>query len=429
MLYSARRFILSVIILIAAIPGPALAVFGDGPESDKALTLSEIVIEGNHRTDRQLIINEMGLHIGQVFDRQMMDDTWTMLEDIGYFAFVDMEFDDSSGDGVVLNIYLEEDMTMAYGPLVRYSRRHKYMLGAWLEETNLRGKGETLRVDLAGLYLQRGEVAWTKPWMFGVSGLELKLGMLGELSNFVYRPTDQKLASGLAEFRWNFLGDFYISTGLNYGQANFADSYFWDDPITGVSTLHESGTVTHLATSGALGFDSRDNPWYPSSGIKAEVKAQHWASDDFNSYTETSGDVRVFAPMPIGKHVLALHAWGRRTDGATHLENTLFFGGPETIRGYQFGGLEGDEGYLLSVEYRIPLFMMPISAKGEMVGFGLHIFGDAGDAWYESLDPGRALQSWGGGAHLNIDRMQLRFEAAKSRDGDWVFEFMDHFNF
>jgi outer membrane protein assembly factor BamA len=429
MLQRLRCFSLFVIFIMALVPVSAHAVFGDGPDTGDSLTLKEIVIEGNSRTDRQLILNEMNLQVGQVFDREMMNQVWIMLEDIGYFAFVDMEFDDSSGDGVVLNVYVEEDMTMAYGPLVRYSRRHKYMLGAWLEETNLRGKGETLRLDLTGLYIQRGEAAWTKPWLLGVRGLDLKLSLLGEKSNFVYRPTDQYLGWGDAEIRWNFLGNLYVSSGLNYGQSKYRDDYYWTDPVSGVSVFHQNGTVSHLATRAVLGFDSRDNPWYPSRGIMAEVQAQHWASDDFNSYTAITGDVRLFAPMPMGKHVLAVRAWGRRTDGRSHLENTLFLGGPETIRGYQFGGLEGDEGYLLSVEYRIPLFMMPISAKGEMVGFGLHAFGDAGDAWYDGLDAQRALQSWGAGAHLNIDRMQLRFEAAKTREGEWVFEFMDHFNF
>ncbi len=429
MLYSLPKISLFIFLILMALPGSALAVFGDGPESGESLALKEIIIEGNDRTDRDLILNEMGLHIGQVFDREMMDLVWIKMEDIGYFAFVDMEFDDSGDDGVVLNVYVEEDMTTAYAPLVQYSRRHKYMFGAWIEENNLRGKGETLRVDLAALYIQRGNVAWTKPWMFGVRGLEMKLALLGEKSNFVFRPTDQKLGTADAQIRWNFLGSFYASAGLNYGQNTYRDDYYWDDPTSGESVLHQSGMVAHLASRGAVGFDSRNNPWYPSSGIYVEFQAQHWASDQFDSYTETTGDVRLFAPVPIGKHVLALRAWGRRTDGPTHLDNTLFFGGPETIRGYRFGGLEGDEGYLLTAEYRIPIFMMPISAKGEMVGFGLHAFADAGDAWYDGLDPGRALQSWGGGAHINIDRMQLRFEAAKTREGEWVFEFMDHFNF
>ena len=54
-------------------------------------------------------------------------------------------------------------------------------------------------------------------------------------------------------------------------------------------------------------------------------------------------------------------------DGPAHLDNMLYFGGPETIRGYPYASREGDNGYLLSAEYRMPLFLMPISPQGEIV--------------------------------------------------------------
>ena len=114
---------------------------------------------------------------------------------------------------------------------------------------------------------------------------------------------------------------------------------------------------------------------------------------------------------------------------AAPLDNVLYHGGPETVRGYRFGSLEGDEGWLLSLEYRLPLFIMPISPKGELVGLGLHAFADAGDAWYHGAEAHGPARSWGAGAHLNLDTLQLRFEAARTDEGEWVFEFMDRFNF
>jgi hemolysin activation/secretion protein len=127
--------------------------------------------------------------------------------------------------------------------------------------------------------------------------------------------------------------------------------------------------------------------------------------------------------------VLAVRAWGRQVDGPVNLDNALFFGGPETVRGYRYASREGEHGYLLSAEYRIPLFLMQISPKGEMVGFGFHFFGDAGDAWYDGAEAGVAQMSYGAGAHVNLDTWQFRFEAARTREGVWQFEFMDRFNF
>ena len=75
--------------------------------------------------------------------------------------------------------------------------------------------------------------------------------------------------------------------------------------------------------------------------------------------------------------------------------------------------------------------MMPVAVTGEQVGLGLHAFTDVGDAFYDDLSDKnpRALFSFGAGAHINLLTWQLRFEAAKERDHDWVFEFMDVFNF
>jgi UDP-N-acetylmuramoyl-L-alanyl-D-glutamate--2,6-diaminopimelate ligase len=58
---------------------------------------------------------------------------------------------------------------------------------------------------------------------------------------------------------------------------------------------------------------------------------------------------------------------------------------------------------------------MPISPQGEIVGFGFHLFTDAGDAWFEGADPVTSMFSYGAGAHINVTRFQVRFEAARTR--------------
>ncbi|MFN2369557.1 MAG: POTRA domain-containing protein, partial [Candidatus Krumholzibacteriia bacterium] len=117
--------------------------------------LVAIEIEGNTRTDEDLILREMGLVIGQRFAYDDLDGVWDHLEDLGYFAFVDMEYDDDEPDEVTLRVLVEEDMTTEYGPLVRFDRRHKYLLGGRLQEHNFRGRGETVEAALAVHYIRR----------------------------------------------------------------------------------------------------------------------------------------------------------------------------------------------------------------------------------------------------------------------------------
>ncbi|MCP4573845.1 MAG: BamA/TamA family outer membrane protein [bacterium] len=423
---------LVLVIGVACMPADARAVFGDTPaDTVKTSTvLGEIVLEGNTRTDTDLILREMGLTLGQPFAYEDLDPVWDHLEDIGWFAFVDMEFDDADPGAVVLNVYLEEDTTLEYGPLVRFDRRHKYQFGGHLAERNLRGKGEILEAAISVYHLQRAELAWTHPWLLGVRGLEVELSAAAENADFVFRPFRYHKWDSDLQIRWNFSGPFFMSGGAGYGWFEQRDDFAWPATDGGpTKPTYVSGTSTHRTLSLAAGLDSRDNRYYPSRGIYVEGTGRRWLSDDFDSYNEAVANARFFVPVPLKEHVLALRAWGRRTSGPAHLDNVLFFGGPETVRGYRFGLQEGDEGYLLSVEYRIPLFIMPISPRGELIGAGLHAFADAGDAWYHVGEAGEAKQSWGAGVHLNLDTLNLRFEAAQNRDGDWRFEFMDVFNF
>jgi len=424
--------------LILCLPAvdPAWAVFGDDNNTEARTegTIGAINVTGNTRTDLSLIIRVMGMHVGGPFDMDRLDDAWDSLEDCGYFRFVEIDYDDDEVDHVVIDVMVEEDMTTFYGPLIRYDRRHKYLLGGWLEERNLRGRGETVRVEAAAFYIQNGRVSWHRPWLFGVTGLETTVGIGGELADFVFRPFRYRKWDSDLDLRWTFAGNFYVGGDVTYGYFQQRDPYSAALPDRGPdgptgSAFYDAGNENHWAFGASAGFDSRNNPYYPSAGLLAQATVRNWQSNGFNEYTESLADLRAFVPMPWQKHILAARAWGRQVSGPTNLDNALFFGGPETVRGYQFASREGEEGYLLSVEYRMPLFLMQISPRGEMVGFGFHLFGDAGDAWYYGAEAGVAQMSYGAGTHLNLDTWQLRFEAARTKEGTWQFEFMDKFNF
>ena len=127
-------------------------------------------------------------------------------------------------------------------------------------------------------------------------------------------------------------------------------------------------------------------------------------------------------------HVLALRAWGRLVSDTLPEEDLLYWGGSDNLRGYQYATVRGEEGFILTAEYRIPLFLMTVSGDGKVVGFGLHLFTDSGNCW-EKEKQKSPLYSYGAGVHLGIAEQQFRFEIAETEDGKTVFQFMDNFNF
>ena len=88
------------------------------------------------------------------------------------------------------------------------------MLGAWVEERNLRGKGETTAgPGLGSYYIQNGLLSWHRPWLFGVEGLEGTFAATGEQADFVFRSTRYRKWDLDWEMKWNFAGPFFVMGG------------------------------------------------------------------------------------------------------------------------------------------------------------------------------------------------------------------------
>lgn len=394
--------------------------------------LHEIVVEGNTRTHRSVIDRVIGLAPGAPFDLKTMDQVWDRLEDCGYFAFVDLSSEQDDDGRVTLLVTLEEEQTARYTPYLRYSPRHKYLLGAALREINLRGRGEVLELQAIGYRIQRGHVAWTKPWLLGRDRLNLSVDTSWEQGPFVWRPFDYAQWHLKLAMRQYLTGALYLEAGGGFESFRQKQPYSWTPPDRGQGgdtalAAHPEATRDGWLAGASLGLDTRDNPFYPHRGMFHEVglSRRTGAGRDATFY---HASLRAFVNLP-GFGILALHARGQTVDRPVPVEHGLFWGGAETVRGAPYARREGEQGYLLAAELRVPLFLVPVAVTGELVGLGLHAFCDAGDAWFDGADPGRALQSFGVGAHVNLLSWQLRCEAARARDQRWTFQFMDVFNF
>ncbi len=427
-LWPASAWLAAALLAAALLPADASAM---KPRSGR---ISRIDITGNERTRETTLRRVLDLAEGDSLNAERLDAAWDRLEDCGWFRFVELETAADGDGGLVLAITVEEDLSTFYGPLVRHSRRHKYLLGGWLEDRNLAGRGQTLRFEVSAWRLQMAGAEWRVPWLAGVRGLTGTLGARGEQADFVFRPTRYRQWEAAAGARWRFAGPFFVQADVRAGRFTQRDDYWWTEPSRGdaevaAPTEHPAGTLGHRRLAAGVGLDSRDNPFYPLRGGLLLLEAARWDGVDFPDHDEFTGDLRAFVPLPAGRHLLALRAWGRRVSGPTALSEVLFLGGPDDVRGAGFGSLEGEEGWLLTAEYRLPLVLVPISPGGESVGLGLHAFVDGGQAWWDGARPGDPVVTWGAGAHVSLDTWQLRFEAARDEDRDWHFEFGDRFSF
>ncbi|HPF34690.1 BamA/TamA family outer membrane protein [bacterium] len=412
------RLLVLLTALLAALPAAAQWPAEAWAEDQ---TFGDITIRGNASTSAWLIRNELLFASGDAFDMDLVDATWEHLEDLGWFAFVDISLDDEMADAVPVTVTVEEDQTFRYYPVIDYDRRWDILLGARAYDVNLRGRGEQLSITGIWHAPHRYTASWSHPWLFGVRGLSWGLDGMWEDAEFVYRDFDHRRWQARAHVRWQPRGTWFAEAGAT--RAFFRQ----EGDFLGAPSDWSAGERTRWILEGTLGLDMRDLAWYPTRGRYHALSLRRHVSDDFADFTELRADLREFVPTPWG-HVLALHARGRRVSGPVPPEDMLFWGGPETLRGFHYAQLEGEEGWLLSAEYRWPIFLMPISADGRVIGIGLHAFYDQGANWWDggSASP---RHDWGAGAHINISAHQFRFEVARTDDGRTAFQFMDSFNF
>jgi outer membrane protein assembly factor BamA len=395
--------------------------------------INEIVISGNDRTDAAVIEYIMGKSVGDTFTDDEFDSMWDSLEDCGYFTFVDMDYEEEDDGGIILYVTVEEDRTLRFYPWIAYSLRWKYYLGAVVRDINFRGKGETVDLRGSAIYIQEIRARWERPRFLAHDRLHFSLAGNWRYAPFVFLPTDAYWWDAGGCLRWNPVAKLYVEAGLKYDAFKQIDALSETAPDRGGDAPGEeifwpAGWRTSWVPQLAVGWDNRENIYYPLRGGSYRLALSHVDGTNFPSYTEWTADLRQFVPLPW-RHVVGLRAYGRSVSDPVPIEGRLYWGGAHTLRGYKFGSLVGENGYLLTAEYRAPFFLMPLSPDGQVFGIGAHLFADGGDTWFEGASSGRMKWSWGGGAHLLLATLQLRFEVARTDEGRTVFEFYDVFNF
>ncbi len=373
------------------------AVFGD------------ITVEGNTRTATNVILANISFSTGDQFTNEAVNQSWEKLEDLNWFTFVDMDFE-IDGDKTFVTITVEEDNTFRIWPLVDYDRRHDILLGLRMYDFNFRGKGDYLGLKTSWYAAHRYDLQWHHPLWLDNNNLTLSATLFYDSADFVFEDYDYTQTRFSASVKYDLHHNCYVSTEVGVGSYEISAQEKRD----------------RFDVSFTAGYDTRDIASYPTSGSYCRAIGQSIDSDG-NTLTVTA-DFRQFLPT-FGKNVFALRAWGRLANDSLQPEDWLYWGGSDNLRGYKYASKRGEEGFILSAEFRIPLFLMTITGNDKVIGCGLHFFVDNGNTWEKDKPKGSPLYSYGTGVHLAIADQQFRFEIAETEDGKTIFQFMDTFNF
>src|SRR5262245_37004600 len=356
-------------------------VIDQGPR----IYIERINIIGNLRTHDHVIRREFRLAEGDAYNPLLVDKAKRRLQGLGFFKTVDIKRrQGTAADRVVLDVELVEQSTGELSFGAGYSTSEGVIGDVSISERNLLGKGQFLRLRLAGSFERlQADISFTEPRFLDrnlSAGFDLfwKEVDLSSVSAFKSRTEGGSLRLGfpISENLW-------LTNSYTLSQGTIFDV----DPVNASFAIKESeGSALTSAYGLSLAYDARNHPKNPTKGYYFQVGADFAGLGGDVKYVRTTAEARFYYPLTekltfvgraTGGHIMG---WGG--DDVRLID--LFYKGGETIRGFDRGGfgprdlvtndaLGGDTYWATTAEVRFPFPLIP-----EDLGMGGAFFVDAG---------------------------------------------------
>lgn len=304
-------------------------------EPGPTVTVSELQIEGAQKTRPSFVRSRLRLAPGQVFSRARARESFERLFKSGLFDRVAVQLGEGTPDARPLVVSLTEAPSQELFVEPGYGAYELARIKAGYRERNLFGTGRRLRIEgVASVRSLGAEIGVTDPDF-------LRDDLEGDLAVAVERRQEPGFLrtqySGAFGLRWPWARDLDGNLIFEYRRVELSDL---DVNVLDPDLAEETIGVASVLFSPQ--FDSRDNPFVPSSGHTAEI-GMEWASSIFGSQidfvrpTVTATSYRSLAPQ--GSTVLALGArvgWivPASSTETIPLQERFFNGGPTTVRAF-----------------------------------------------------------------------------------------------
>ena len=357
-------------------------VIDQGPR----IYIERINIIGNLRTHDFVIRREFRLAEGDAYNPLMVDKAKKRLQNLGFFKTVEIKRRPGSAeDRVVLDVELVEQSTGELSFGAGYSTSEGVIGDVSITERNLLGKGQFLRLRLAGSAERlQVDLSFTEPRFLDrnmAAGFDVfhKDVNMSQVSAFRSMTTggSLRLAFPLSENLW-LTNSYTISRGEIY---DVNQAYRLEGDPGGGGRCVDVGLGHQPGLRYAQPSQDADQP---ATSSRSAAMWRDLAATC--KYVRVAGEARYYYPITdkitfvgraIGGHILG---WGG--DDVRLID--LFYKGGETVRGFNRGGygprdlntndaLGGSTFWATTAEVRFPLPFIP-----EDLGLGGAFFVDAG---------------------------------------------------
>lgn len=345
--------------------------------------LQDIIVKGNTKTKTYVIMRELKIKKGQIFNKNLASRSIERIYNTGYFEDVNVRLlPGSNKNDVIMEIDVAEQKTGSITIGGGYSDSDGLVGILGLSETNLKGTGDKVSInwEFGGTTnsMRNYIFSYTRPWI-NDHGDSIGFSIFDRESD--YDDYDQK-GNSVAEYykrtkggnitygrvRSEYVSDYVTLETKTTDYTNYVSGYNYNNYP---GYLHKNFGRTNSLTWSHV-FDNRDNVYDPTRGKRLSFAgsiAGHGLGGDFDFYKFTA-ESRTYYKVGHAQ-VIAVRLMGGVGFGDMPYDNLFSLGGADTLRGYEDDEFRGNHFYEGTIEYRFPM-----AKKVQGV-----LFTDAGNAW------------------------------------------------
>ena len=224
----------------------------------RTVYLERIDVEGNNRTRDKVVRRELSIVEGELLNRKDLEESRRRVNRLGYFEELDLSTSPGSEEELArLGIMVKEKRTGMLSFGAGFSSVDKFMINGQISESNLFGRGQTLRLtaDL-GSRRQLFNLGFLEPYLFD-SNWSLGTDLFNRRTE--YTDFTRKSRGGNLRVGHSIAVDARATIRYKYEDVELEDVLFTASP------LFQEGITSSL--TGAAIWDTRDNRLDSSEGF------------------------------------------------------------------------------------------------------------------------------------------------------------------
>jgi outer membrane protein insertion porin family len=419
-------------------------------ESEK-FNVESIQVEGNTKTKSVVIIREMVLGPGDVFDMVRMKISKNRLENTRFFDDVEIEPQDTNIPGRRdMRVTVKEGRTGTFTFGAGYSSLERATVFAQIQQSNFdmfnarsvfQGDGQKFSIKVSiGQLSNEAVISFEEPYLFEKT-LALGFSLFREQSSYVSTYYQELQEGGFVNLRKPLFGLFQGILTYQYEVIDIYDVSGSASPIIQVSSgLHDISSIAFEVVR-----DTRDKIISPTSGNRIDVTTTIaggplGGTDSF--YKVDFHGSQNFKVFDLQEQVLELVLYGGVINNYGSFAqlpyyDAFYLGGPQTLRGFQynevsprdiFGEPIGGKTYgMFTAEYSVEIVNPIRAAVFYDIGFVNAPAFDFNPAGYND-DFGIGLRLMVAGSPLSLDYgIPIKGDHYNKQGGQFNFSFGTRF--